>query len=216
MPQLVGTGQFEREKEGPWMKGQRMIKKEWYLLVLSLNLTSLSLDYCVLTSFLSLLPTLAFNLKCLFNFPILFFPPSTLLLKMFHGSVLSLQQNLNVPVGPLNPATIQHQSTFPVSFPKHSSLRPSSDQLAQASKHTEDCLFFHPHILTFLKLVRTSLYLFQLHCFYTEEKLTHPVVLSDHSLPLFIPPRKIMTGRTYCVSSSLLAPGHITTPKCYY
>ena len=97
---------FEREKEGPWMKGQRMIKKEWYLLVLSLNLTSLSLDYCVLTSFLSLLPTLAFNLKCLFNFPILLFPPSTLLLKMFHGSVLSLQQNLNVPVGPLNPATI--------------------------------------------------------------------------------------------------------------
>lgn len=75
MPQLVGTGQFGREKEGPWMKGQRMIKKEWYLLVLSLNLTSLSLDYCVLTSFLSLLPTLAFNLKCLFNFPILLSPP---------------------------------------------------------------------------------------------------------------------------------------------
>ena len=57
------------------MKGQRIIK-EWYLLVLSLNLTSLPLDYCVLTSFLSLLPTLAFNLKCLFNFPILLFHPA--------------------------------------------------------------------------------------------------------------------------------------------
>ena len=106
-PPLVGTGQSEREKEGPQMKGQRMIKKEkWHMPMLNPNLTTLPLDYCGLTSFLSLLPTLAFNPKCLFNFPLSTFPPGTLLLKMFRGPTLSLEQNLNVPVGPLNPATI--------------------------------------------------------------------------------------------------------------
>lgn len=74
--------------------------------MLNLNLITLPLDYCGLTSFLSLLPTLAFNLKCLFNFPLSTFPLGALLLKMFRGPALSLEQNLNVPVGPLNPATI--------------------------------------------------------------------------------------------------------------
>ena len=155
-PQLGGTGQFEREKEGTQMKGQRMIKnekwqefplmaqwvkdlalsllwlrlqlqyvqslsllhalgvakkegdKEWYMLMPHLNLFTLFLAYCVLTSCLAS----PFNLKCLFNLLRSPFPPDTSLLKMFHGSPLSSEQNLNVPAGPLNPATVWPQPTF--------------------------------------------------------------------------------------------------------
>lgn len=95
-----------------------MVKsEEWYLPRRSLNLITLPLDYCVLTSFLSLLPGLPFNLTCLFNFSLPPFPPGTLLLRMFHGSALSSEQNLSDPVGHLNPATIWPQPTFLVSFP---------------------------------------------------------------------------------------------------
>lgn len=68
--------------------------------VLSLNLITLPLDYCVLTSFLSLLPSL---IGIQSSVPVLFsyvpFLPGTPLFKMFHGSKLSSEQNPNDLVG---------------------------------------------------------------------------------------------------------------------
>lgn len=85
------------------------------MLMPSLNLSTQPLDYCVLTSFLSLLFSLTgIQSHVLFNFPISPFPPGTLLL---HGSELSSEQNLNVPVGHLNAATMWPQCTLLVLSP---------------------------------------------------------------------------------------------------
>lgn len=66
--------------------------------------------------FLPVSPPQSIQSNVLFNFPISPFPPGILQIRMFHGSELS-EQNLKVPVGHFNPATIWPRYTLLVSSP---------------------------------------------------------------------------------------------------
>lgn len=156
--QLVGVGQFEREKQrnpDERIKDKRTVKnKKWYNCS-GQAWTSSPCPWTIGSWLPPCLPSpvqLLFSLKCCLIF----------LYPLFHLALSSSKCPTAVNyhqnkiwrslVGPWhNMSPIYFLSVIP----KHSSMRPLSDWFAQSSNHNLNC-FFLPHILIFLKLDRTS------------------------------------------------------------